>query len=75
MDVSQVIGFTSRYARKYALNGLFCIDDVKYAHQGLKIEKICKIYQIEDIRDMTYLKITVQLIVSYPFHKNVMWQL
>ena len=29
MDVSQVTGSASSYARKYALNGLFCIDDVK----------------------------------------------
>lgn len=29
MDSSQVTGATSSYARKYALNGLFCIDDVK----------------------------------------------
>lgn len=27
MDGSQVTGATSSYARKYALNGLFCIDD------------------------------------------------
>lgn len=27
MDASQVTGATSSYARKYALNGLFCIDD------------------------------------------------
>lgn len=31
MDASQVTGSTSSYARKYALNGLFCIDDVKDA--------------------------------------------
>ncbi len=31
MDESQVSGSTSSYARKYALNGLFCIDDVKDA--------------------------------------------
>lgn len=31
MDMSQVTGSTSSYARKYALNGLFCIDDVKDA--------------------------------------------
>lgn len=31
MDSSQVTGATSSYARKYALNGLFCIDDVKDA--------------------------------------------
>lgn len=29
MDASQVTGATSSYARKYALNGLFAIDDVK----------------------------------------------
>lgn len=35
MDASQVTGSTSSYARKYALNGLFCIDDVKDAdNQG-----------------------------------------
>lgn len=29
MDDAQVTGSTSSYARKYALNGLFCIDDCK----------------------------------------------
>lgn len=28
-DLSQITGACSSYARKYALNGLFCIDDVK----------------------------------------------
>ncbi len=31
MDASQITGATSSYARKYALNGLFCIDDNKDA--------------------------------------------
>ena len=31
MDSSQVTGATSSYARKYAMNGLFAIDDVKDA--------------------------------------------
>lgn len=31
MDASQITGCASSYARKYALNGLFCIDDVKDA--------------------------------------------
>jgi len=31
MDASQITGATSSYARKYALNGLFGIDDVKDA--------------------------------------------
>lgn len=29
MDSAQVTGATSSYARKYALNGLFCVDDTK----------------------------------------------
>lgn len=31
MDSSQITGMASSYARKYALNGLFCIDDTKDA--------------------------------------------
>lgn len=38
MDGSQITGASSSYARKYALNGLFCLDDVKdsdYTNQGV----------------------------------------
>jgi len=31
MDIAQSFGSSSSYARKYALNGLFCIDDTKDA--------------------------------------------
>ena len=31
MDISQTFGSSSSYARKYALNGLFLIDDTKDA--------------------------------------------
>lgn len=31
MDASQITGTASSYARKYALNGMFCIDDAKDA--------------------------------------------
>ena len=34
MDSSQITGSTSSYARKYALNGLLCIDDTKDADYG-----------------------------------------
>lgn len=52
MDESQVTGTASSYARKYALNGLFCIDDAKdadtdeyrrageYTHRGAKKAEI-----------------------------------
>lgn len=42
MDGSQVTGASSSYARKYALNGLFCIDDAKdsdYTNTGQKAAK------------------------------------
>jgi len=34
MDVAQITGAASSYARKYALNGLFAIDDTKDADSG-----------------------------------------
>ena len=49
MDGSQITGTASSYARKYALNGLFCIDDTKdadtneYKQQLEKTEKIMTI--------------------------------
>ena len=45
MDSSQITGATSSYARKYALNGLFAIDDVKDADATNK-------HNDEDIDDM-----------------------
>lgn len=44
MDDSQITGTASSYARKYALNGLFCIDDTKDADtdEYKQQEKKCK---------------------------------
>ena len=39
MDDSQITGSTSSYARKYALNGLFAIDDTKDADTQKPAEK------------------------------------
>lgn len=39
MDESQITGAASSYARKYALNGLFCIDDTKDADTQKPPEK------------------------------------
>lgn len=39
MDVAQITGASSSYARKYALNGLFCIDDTKDPDATNKHEK------------------------------------
>jgi hypothetical protein len=56
MDESQITGATSSYARKYALNGLFAIDDSKdpdatNKHQDEAQETISGI-QIHKIRNM-----------------------
>lgn len=42
MDASQVTGAASSYARKYALNGLFDIDDTKDADSDEKSDKPAK---------------------------------
>lgn len=54
MDDSQVTGTASSYARKYALNGLFCIDDTKdadtdaYAEQTQKAAEQTKGTNVSD---------------------------
>lgn len=64
MDESQITGAASSYARKYALNGLFCIDDTKDADasndhkpakQPTKLETLSK-KQIDDIASLIELK-------------------
>ena len=45
MDEAQITGATSSYARKYALNGLFCIDDTKdadYTNKHGKSDKVAE---------------------------------
>lgn len=51
MDEAQVTGATSSYARKYALNGLFAIDDSKDADsKGLSVgEQILDCASIQDL--------------------------
>ncbi len=56
MDSAQITGATSSYARKYALNALFAIDDTKDADNfdNSKIEdfkeKVTKITDVEKLR-------------------------
>ena len=40
MDSAQLTGATSSYARKYALNGLFCIDDSKDADSNEQRQQV-----------------------------------
>lgn len=39
MDDSQITGTSSSYARKYALNGLFCLDDVQDADMDFDLSE------------------------------------
>jgi len=55
MDDSQITGTASSYARKYALNGLFCIDDTKdadtneYKNQQQNSEKVIDNKMVESL--------------------------
>ena len=49
MDESQVTGTASSYARKYALNGLFAIDDTKDADTDQYKQQTSKAPQSEDL--------------------------
>ena len=52
MDLAQITGSTSSYARKYALNGLFLIDDEEDADEtndhGLSATYVAKLHMIKD---------------------------
>ena len=67
MDASQVTGATSSYARKYALNGLFCIDDVKDADTRDNRQEEAKKQQNEEkqqkeIENMEISKVKVEVL-------------
>ncbi len=51
MDLSQITGSTSSYARKYAMNGLFAIDDVRDA------DSMDNSYTISDKQKSEYQKL------------------
>lgn len=50
MDSSQITGATSSYARKYALNGLFNIDDTKDADLDEMTKKTIKTVTEQDVK-------------------------
>ena len=57
-DQSQITGTASSYARKYALNGLFCIDDTKDAdtdeyHNQSEKALVREIKELLAVKEMT----------------------
>ena len=72
MDVSQITGSTSSYARKYALNGLFAIDDAKDSdatNNGKANEKPKEKFQ--NILDLAYKKFGEKHALYIEEHDNV----
>ena len=71
MDGSQVTGASSSYARKYALNGLFAIDDTKdsdYTNTGDVQPKAAKATAMQLAKIAQY-KISAKLIKKYNLTK------
>ena len=53
MDYSQITGTASSYARKYALNGLFAIDDTKDADtMPLVVDELINDQQYQELTDL-----------------------
>lgn len=53
MDGAQVTGAASSYARKYALNGLFAIDDTKDADSKSPADNVTETISIEQRKKLT----------------------
>lgn len=63
MDDSQITGTASSYARKYALNGLFLLDDAKDADEEMKAaEEFDR--QVEEVCNMKIAGMKVDLITK-----------
>lgn len=65
MDDSQITGTASSYARKYALNGMFLIDDTKDADTDEYRTESTGRAQIEAVADMKIGKVKAAAILAY----------
>lgn len=69
LDSSQITGSCSSYARKYALNGLFLIDDVRdsdYTNTGEKEKK----FQNQEVTDRRVLPFVDDFLFQHPEWKD-----
>lgn len=66
MDESQLTGASSSYARKYALNGLFAIDDTKDADSS-EYKEVQKSKPLNPnlVNELTSLGVTLEMVASY----------
>lgn len=67
MDESQITGASSSYARKYALNGLFAIDDTKDADSNSyqEMQKAKKELNPNLVKELNSLGVTLEMVASY----------
>lgn len=65
MDLAQLTGATSSYARKYALNGLFCIDDTKDADTMKPPEMPTRASVNKDLGEMADKKVFMKYSVDF----------
>ena len=71
MDASQITGAASSYARKYALNGLFCIDDTKDADFSNTHDKVSDVEKaIDEVRECVELSRLKAIWEKYPDLQN-----
>lgn len=69
MDGSQITGASSSYARKYALNGLFLIDDVKDS-DTTNTEKKAKSVKNEEVLNGQFVSFLDDFIFHFPHKKE-----
>ena len=69
MDDAQITGATSSYARKYALNGLFAIDDTKDSDATNKHEK-----QVKDINEFQKKWLNYEDLIAIIDAWNITWE-
>lgn len=75
MDLSQITGACSSYARKYALNGLFAIDDTKDADNFNNNEKAEKKVEKPKQTEKTKTEIIMEIVKTQErFNKLNDWQ-
>ncbi len=74
MDSSQITGTASSYARKYALNGLFCIDDTKDADTNEYQKQTKDIKKLEKNVDKPKANITdIEKPMNFGKYKDKTW--
>lgn len=74
MDSSQVTGSTSSYARKYALNGLYLIDDTKDADTDEYVKQNDQQAQKASTKQLNYIDKLLNDSVTEKYDKNSLYQ-